>query len=291
MMDIGNLDRLYSEKLSDRDFNRLGALIQSEFGIKMPSGKREMLEARLRKRLKALGLYSYKQYSDFLFTPEGRENELMHMIDVVSTNKTDFFREPEHFDFLVRRILPEMVSVNGAGISRQLMVWSAGCSSGEEPYTLGMVLSEFEAMVPGLQFQYTILATDISSQVLDRARRGVYTEEKIAPVPTALKQKYMMKSKDRSRHVVRMVPELRGHVRFRRLNFLDEHFGMREPVDIVFYRNVMIYFERSTQYKILTNILSCIRPGGYLFIGHSETLNKFKLPVRQVIPTVYRKEP
>ncbi|MCP4153331.1 MAG: chemotaxis protein CheR [bacterium] len=287
---IGDIDRLYREKLSRADFKRLGNLIESEYGIKMPPAKHEMLEARLRKRLKALNINNYKQYCDYVLSPEGRENELVHMIDTVSTNKTDFFREPAHFQFLVKDILPELISVKGAGVNRELVVWSCGCSTGEEPYTISMVLSEFKLRAPGLELQYIILATDVSTQVLDKAKRAVYTAEKSGPIPVILRQKYLMKSKDKNKGLIRIVPELRNHVRFRRLNLLDDYLGMREPLDIIFFRNVMIYFERDVQKRILQKIIACLRPGGYLFIGHSETLNKFDFPIHQVSPTIYKKE-
>lgn len=286
---IGDIDKIYKQKLSNRDFQRLGNFIESHYGIKMPPGKKELLEARLRKRLRALQLETFTDYIDYVFSEDGADNELIHMLDAVTTNKTDFFRGPDHFEFLVHRVLPELISVEGAGVARNLMVWSAGCSSGEEPYTLAMVIDEFKTRVPGLQLRYTILGTDLSTQVLSRGVRAVYSEDKVEPVPRTLIHKYFMRSKDRTKRIMRIVPELRRHVRFRRLNLLEEDFGMREPVDIVFYRNVMIYFERPTQKAILNKIISCIRPGGYLFIGHSETLSGLGLPLYQVAPTVYRK--
>lgn len=289
MTAFGTLDKLYRQKMSRQDFQRLGRMIETEYGIKMPPGKKDLLEARLRRRLKTLGMRSYKEYCDYVLSSDGLGDEIIHMMDVVTTNKTDFFRGPAHFDYLFKNVLPEMISIKGLGINRDLMIWSAGCSSGEEPYTLAMVLSEFQERVPGLDFRFTILATDLSNRMLDVASRAVYPEEKISPIPSALKYKYLMKSKDKAKHLVRIVPELRHAVKFRRLNLLEENFGMREPVDIVFYRNVMIYFERPTQRNILLKIIACMRPGGYLFIGHSETLNGLDLPVVQVQPTIYRK--
>ncbi len=289
MITIGNIDKLYRERLSDRDFNRLGRLIETQYGIKMPPAKKDLLEARLRKRLKALGIETYRQYCDYVLSKRGMNDEIVHMMDVVTTNKTDFFRGPDHFEFLVKSVLPEMISVKGLGINKELMIWSAGCSTGEEPYTLAMVLSEFQSRMPGLRFRFTILGTDLSTDVLAKAARAVYAEEKIAPVPMSLKHKYLMKSKDSRKQLVRVVPELRAHVKLRRLNLLEDDFGMREPIDIVFFRNVMIYFNRPTQQAILTRIIDCMRPGGYLFIGHSESLNGLYLPITQQAPTIYRK--
>ncbi len=289
MLKLGDIDKLYKQRLSDDDFLNLSYLIETEYGIKMPENKKEMLEARLRKRLRMLGFDSFTQYCDYLFTQEGMEVELVHMLDVVTTNKTDFFRGEDHFEFMVQQVLPEMISVEGAGINRDLMIWSAGCSTGEEAYTLAIVLNEFRYRVPGLQFRFRILGTDLSSRVLDAAARAVYSEEKLKPVPMNLQRQYLMRSKDPNRRLLRIVPEVRQQVKFRRLNFLDGDFGLREPMDIVFYRNVMIYFKRPTQKEILTKIIRCIRPGGYLFIGHSETLSGLELPVHMVVPTIYRK--
>ncbi|MCP4218062.1 MAG: chemotaxis protein CheR [bacterium] len=289
MKNISDLGQIYKQKLSMKDFNRLAHLIESQYGIKMPPVKKELLESRLRKRLKVLGFQNFSEYCDFLFTSEGMDTEIIYMVDAVTTNKTDFFRGPDHFDYLVKNVVPEMISYKGAGIKRDLMVWSAGCSTGEEPYTLAMVLSEFKMRMPGLELHYTILGTDLSTEVLGKAKKAIYHEDKAIQVPQSLKHKYLMRSKDRSSKLFRVVPELREHVKFRRLNFLNSDFGLREPMDIAFFRNVMIYFKRPVQKAILTKIISALRPGGYLFIGYSETLNGLDLPVVTVAPTIYRK--
>lgn len=287
---IGKTDNLYRQKMSNPDFHRMAALIENQYGIKMPISKKEMLEARLRKRLRTLGINTFNQYCNYIFTEQGQDSELIHMLDAVTTNKTDFFRGPDHFDFLVRSVLPELISVKGIGIGKELMVWSAGCSTGEEPYTLAMVLNEFGQRVPGLNLRFTILGTDLSSRVLQAASRAVYSEEKTQPIPNDLKRKYLMRSKDKTKKLMRVVPELRKQVKFRRLNFLEGDFGMREPIDVAFFRNVMIYFKRETQKMILGKILSCMRPGAYLFIGHSETLSGLGLPLLQAAPTIYKKQ-
>jgi len=278
---------LMSAALADRDFYRLSALIHSECGIKMPLQKRIMLEARLRKRLRELGMKSFHEYCDYLFSTEGMDRELVPMIDVVTTNKTDFFREPRHFDFLAATALPELIRVHNAGISRQLSVWSAGCSTGEEPYTIAMVLNEFRMKHPA--FHFIVLATDISTKVLEGAIRGIYKEERAETIPMALKRKYLMRSRDRDRRLVRVAPELRCQVRFRRLNFMDDDFGMREPADIVFCRNVIIYFDRPAQERLMNRLCSHLIPGGYLFMGHSETLSGLNVPLVSVGPMVYKK--
>jgi len=274
-------------RLSDKEFRKLGEFIHSECGIKMPASKKTMLEARLQKRLRALEMESFSDYCGYLFSPEGIKNELVHMVDVVTTNKTDFFREPAHFTYLVEKVVPDLRSSRGAGSRRPLMIWSAGCSTGEEPYTIAMVLMEHAESAGRLNF--SILASDISTQVLERAREAIYTEARMQPVPPHLRRKYFMRSKDRSRGLVRVAPEVRAMVRFRRINFMEGDFGMREPMDVIFCRNVIIYFDRPTQENLLRRLSGHLIPGGYLFMGHSETLSGLDVPFFPVVPTVYRK--
>ena len=275
--------------LSDRDFSRLSDFIHTECGIKMPPAKKVMLQARLQKRLRKLGMSSMSEYCKYLFSPAGVEHELIHMIDVVTTNKTDFFREPRHFDYLVQNALPDLVAGEGAGTRRRLMLWSAGCSTGEEPYTLAMILRDFADKYPKFKFDFLILATDISTRVLDIAKKAVYESEKIIPVPPEMKKKYLLKGKNARKGLVRIVPQLREAVKFRRINFLEDNYGMRETMDIIFCRNVIIYFDRKTQEKLMNRFARHMSPGGYVFVGHSETLHGLDVPLVPVAPTVYRK--
>lgn len=268
-------------------FNRFSEFIYHESGIKMPLSKKTMLEARLQKRLRSIGLKSFDEYCSYLFSPKQMDTELVHMLDVVTTNKTDFFREPQHFEYLVERAVPTLLEATGAGLRRPLMVWSAACSSGEEPYTLAMIFEEIARKVSG--FRYMILGTDISTRVLETARKGIYHEDRIAPVSMELRHRYLLRSRDRSRNVVRIAPELRDRVRFRRLNFMDGDFGMREKMDIIFCRNVLIYFDRSTQEKVINRLCNHLVPGGFLFTGHSETLSGMELPLSIVANSVSRR--
>jgi chemotaxis protein methyltransferase CheR len=277
------------EVLSQKDFLRLSAFIHTECGIKITEGKKVMIEARLQKRMRALGIQAFRDYCSYLFSPGGMEQERHHMIDVVTTNKTDFFREPSHFEFLVNTVLPELIAAQGSGAGKKLTVWSAGCSTGEEPYTLAMVINEFAGRDAGCGFTWSILATDISTKVLEKAKQAVFDRERVIPVPDPLKRKYLLKSKDRDRGLVRVVPELRKMVCFRRLNFMDDHFGVQEMIDVLFCRNVIIYFDRPTQERLLNKFCRQMVPGGYLFMGHSETLHGLNVPLVQVAPTVYRK--
>jgi chemotaxis protein methyltransferase CheR len=274
----------FPKPMSEREFKLLREFIHVQCGIKMPPVKKIMLEARLQKRLRSLGITSFREYFEHLLESPAGKGELVHMIDSVTTNKTDFFREPAHFSYLVENILPEFMRTEEG---RAFMVWSAGCSSGEEPYTLAMVLSEFREEHPG--FRCSILATDISTKALEKARLGIYAEERVAPVPSALKQKCIMRGKDQSKGLVRIVPELRSLVWFQRMNLMDDHCVLSEPADVIFCRNVIIYFERVTQERLLGRLCRSLKPGGYLFLGHSETVHGFDLPLVRVVSTVYRK--
>lgn len=273
--------------LTPKMFNKFGRFVTDTLGIKMPDSKRTMLQSRLQKRLRHLGLNSFEAYYDFVFSQEGREKELPKLLDIVTTNKTDFYREPRHYDVLTRNVLPTLLQNKGIGVHRPLKIWSAGCSTGAEPYTLTMVLSEFAQRTDG--FLFNILATDICTQVLEKAMAAIYDERDAAPIPAAIKKKYLLRSKDRSKPRIRIVPELRRLVQFRQLNLMDADYGMHETMDIILCRNVIIYFDRETQFTVLSRLCRCLRPRGYLFMGHSETLNGFDLPLRQVAATVYQK--
>ncbi len=285
--------KTYSEGikvLSNSDFDRLSQFISEHCGIKMPPAKKTLLESRLQKRIRTLGTRSFREYCDYLFENPHGMSELVHMIDAVTTNKTDFFREPAHYSYLSETVLPEFVHHQRATGTQQFTVWSAGCSSGEEPYTLAIVLSEFAARNPG--FQFTIMATDISTKVLDKARNGIYDEDQIAMIPYTLKQKYFTRSKDRDKKLVRVVPALRSLVRFQRLNLMDQRFPVPEAsLDAIFCRNVMIYFERETQSKLLGRFCHYLKRDGHLFLGHSETVHGFDLPLIRIASTIYRNLP
>lgn len=277
---IGSLKRL-----SDDEFRKLSSIVQDELGIKMPAAKKTLLESRLQKRLRALGLSSFAEYCDMLFNRGGMSTELIHMLDLVTTNKTDFFREAHHFDFLADSAVPHLVRRGG----RKLRIWSAGCSTGEEPYTLAMVLSEFSRANTGIGFDYSIIATDISTRVLEAACKGIYRDDRIILVPEEYKRKYFLRSRDAAKGLVRVVPELRSRISFSRVNLMDETFPVDGPLDIIFCRNVIIYFDKPTQERLFAKFCEVLRPGGFIFIGHSETLSGMGLPLRKVSTSVYVK--
>lgn len=273
--------------MSPREFDRLSDFISSHCGIKMPFAKKIMLESRLQRRLRQLHVSSFTDYCKYLFDSPDGAGELVHMIDAVTTNKTDFFREPVHFAFLAETALPEFMNAGSAGARNVFHAWSAGCSSGEEPYTLAMVLGDFASRTPG--FQFSILATDISTKVLEKARLGIYDEALVSGIPPTFKQKFFLRSKDHTKGLVRVVPELRNAIQFQRVNLMDEHFAISQAVDVIFCRNVIIYFDRDTQHRLLDRLCRYLKQDGYLFLGHSETVHGFDLPLARVASTIYRK--
>jgi chemotaxis protein methyltransferase CheR len=269
--------------MSTRNFARLAAYIYEVSGIKMPQTKKTMLEGRLRRRMRALAIDTLDRYCDYLFAGDHLADEGLHLINAVTTNKTDFFREPAHFDYLVERVLPELV---GRGV-RSLRAWSAACSTGPEPYTIAMVLDDFAERTGGPD--YGILATDLDTEVLAAARAGIYAADLVDPVPAAMRRKYVMTSNDPRRREVRMVPRLRSAIGFARLNLMDSHYPVGDPMHLVFCRNVLIYFDKQTQKKVVSQLYDCMAPGGYLFLGHSESITGLGLPLEQVANTVFRR--
>jgi chemotaxis protein methyltransferase CheR len=282
-------DECHSQGLSKNDFTRLSNFIQSRVGIKLPLSKLTMVETRIRKRLKALKIDSYPDYCDYLFTVEGMENELENFINVITTNKTDFFREPDHFEFLVRKAVPDLLARNGSLLKKRLNLWSAACSRGNEAYTTAIMLSELAAKCPEYVFDYLILGTDISTDVLETARRAVYQGVDIAPFSSDLRKKYFLASKDKCKNLVRVVPEIRKKVLFRYLNLMDRDFKLQDTMDVIFCRNVIIYFDKQTQHELAVKLCRHLNEDGYLFMGHSEVLDCHDLPLESVAPAVYKK--
>ena len=287
-MQSAKREKSNSGEMSHRLFLKFSGFIQSELGIKMPDVKKTMLQARIQKRMRQLSIDSFEKYHDYVFSSEGQRAELQNMIDVVTTNKTDFFREPRHFNSLVEKALPELIGNGELRLENSACFWSAGCSTGEEPYTLAMVLSEFGEKHQG--FSFSVLATDISARVLKHAVKGIYDQMDADPIPILLRRKYLLRSKDHKKGLIRIAPEIRSLVRFRQLNFMDDEFDMgRYKMHVIFCRNVIIYFDRETQEVVLNRLCRYLIRGGYLFMGHSETLNGLRVPLAPVFTTVYKK--
>ncbi|WP_298256648.1 CheR family methyltransferase [Bradyrhizobium sp.] len=270
--------------LSDRHFRSIAQLIEGQVGIKLPPGKRLMLEGRLHKRVRALNYSGVNEYVETLFEADQLDSELTHLIDAVTTNKTDFFREPAHFTFMREAAVPSLLKAHSRN---QLKVWSAASSAGMEAYTAAIVLDDMTRT--GSRFAFRILGTDISSAMLQQARAAIYPRETISPVPPEFVKRYFLRSRDPLCDEVRVVPELRRTTHFMRMNLMDAKYPVDRDVDIIFCRNVLIYFERETQRKVVEQLCSHLRPGGYLMVGHSESMVHSVVPgLKQVQPTVFR---
>jgi chemotaxis protein methyltransferase CheR len=206
------------------------------------------------------------------------------MIDEISTNKTDFFREPKHFDYLMQTGLNEYLSKSG---KKKISVWSAGCSTGEEPYTIAMILKEYAKQQRNIDFAVT--ATDISTRVIQTGIQGIYNENKISDIPYTLKKEYFQKGKNNFKQHVRVNSDIRRTVKFQQFNLLSSDFALFGSFDIIFCRNVLIYFEREIQFRVISKLCSQLNSGGYLFLGHSDTTMGFTLPLITVQPSIFKK--
>ncbi|MGI6856774.1 CheR family methyltransferase [Mesorhizobium sp. 1B3] len=273
----------HHDRLSQRNFDRLSRFIYQYSGIKMPATKLTMLEGRLRRRLRATRIITFDGYCDYVFDDGGLESEMVHLIDAVTTNKTDFFREPKHFEYLREKALPDLAR---RGI-RRIRAWSSACSTGAEPYTMAMVMEAF--LDTSADATYSILATDLSTDVLEKARLGIYPTELVEPVPEDLRRRFVLKAANAVRREVRITPYLRSKIGFARMNLMDQRYNVGDPMHVIFCRNVLIYFDKETQGKVLHRLCECLEPGGYLFIGHSETIAGLNLPVRTVANTVLQR--
>jgi chemotaxis protein methyltransferase CheR len=274
-----------TQTLSDRHFATIARFVEREVGIKLPRTKRLMVEGRLRKRVRALGLPTLDAYARHVFD-DGAVEEFTHLVDCVTTNKTDFFREPAHFRFLCDTAVPRIVAQEG---NRTVKVWSAASSIGAEAYTIAMLLQEM--VEAGARFRFSILGTDVSSGVIAEARSAIYPAALVTPVPPILRQRYLMASRAPDDARVRVVPELRRLVQFHQLNLMDAAYPFDRDVDVVFCRNVLIYFDTATQAAVVERLTGHLRPGGYLILGHSESMAGNGISgLRQLLPTIYRRE-
>jgi len=271
--------------LNNKEFTKLSQFIERELGIRMPEIKRVMLESRLHKRLRALSLESFEEYCDYLFSEKGMRIEFPFMIDVVTTNKTDFFREPDHFVYLENKIVRPYLEANGdAG---KFEIWSSASSTGEEIYTIAMVMEGIKEEYGGLS--YTIEGSDISQEVLAKARKGVYHISRVENLPMDLKKKHFLKSKNKEDELVKVKPHLQANVRFFQQNLMNDQYDIKKQFDIIFCRNVLIYFSQEKQMKILLNLHRHLKQDGFLFLGHSETITGLNLPYISIAPTIYKK--
>jgi chemotaxis protein methyltransferase CheR len=271
---------LASLELSNSQFQTISRIVYDLCGIRLGPGKEGLVKSRLMKRLRQLDMDGFDTYVEFVQSQRGAA-ELATMIDVLTTNKTSFFRECAHFDYLRDAILPRL-----RASKRTIRIWSAGCSSGEEPYTIAMVLRQ---EIPACEhIDARILATDLSSRMLAKAREAVYEQECLGSMPGSMVQKYFICIRTQPPRAYRVNEEVRGLVRLAQLNLMDR-WPMKGPFDVIFCRNVMIYFDKPTQQELVRRYWELLEFGGHLFVGHSESLTGSAHRFRYIQPAVYMK--
>jgi chemotaxis protein methyltransferase CheR len=269
-------------KISEKEFKQLTGYIKANYGIYLKKEKKTLLIGRLSNVLAEKNFTGFAEYFEYL-TADKTGDAVVTLIDKITTNHTFFMREVEHFHFFKEKVLPQLV---GTVKNRDLRIWSAGCSSGEEPYTLAMLIDEFFG-TDKKWWDTKILATDISSKVLDIAVKGIYCNESIARIPTHWKLSYFEKmGKEKSV----LIPKIRNEVIYRKFNLMNQNFPFKKKFHVIFCRNVMIYFDKKTKMDLVKKFYDVTEPGGYLFIGHSESLNRNETDYKYIMPAVYRKE-
>lgn len=269
--------------MKDSEFDFIRSLVYERSRISLSADKRELVTARLGKRLRATRLQTIGEYCELLQSPEA-ESELSNLIDAISTNHTFFFRENAHFDFLRQTVVPEMKARAAKERWTQFRVWSAACSSGEEPYSIAITLAESLTGWPWL-----IEATDISHRILAKAEAGIYRDETVERLPANQVQAYFQRGFGPQEGNFRIKAAIRQQVNFRHLNLLEGEAPFREPFQVIFCRNVMIYFDRPTQEELVNKLARRLVPGGYLFVGHAESLTTIRHPLQTIRPAVYRR--
>ncbi len=267
------------------ELRKIRTFIESELGLSMPESKVPLLESRLRRRVEVLGLRSLAEYSDYVLHPITARRERAAFIDAVTTHRTAFWREPEHFQYLLETALPDMDAVLGS--RRTTNVWSVGCSTGEEPYSLAMALCEHHRRRTGSDFR--VLATDVSRAVVEHGKVGIYEAARLAPVPEPLSRRYTRRALEGSSHKVRVVAELRRRVAFECLNLMQSDYRVSTTFDAIFIKDVLADFDEATREIVVNKLCRNLRTGGLLFIGSSESFPTEEVPLKLVAPAVYAK--
>ena len=271
--------------VTDREFALFQKLIYSKAGIHLSPAKKSLLEARLTRRLRDLGLSSFEAYYRHIQAVDDSE-ELVVLLNRIATNETHFFREPRQFEFLENQVFPGWKSQGqSAGASRHIRIWSAACSTGEEPYSIAMML--WDHFPPGSGWEFDILATDLSTRVLAAASAAVWPVAKASEIPHDYLKKYILKGTGDQEGKMKAGPEIRSIIRCERLNLNDEHYPVEGPFDLIFCRNVLIYFDAQSRARVIQRLLDHLAPDGFLFVGHAESLNGVTDRVRYVLPTIY----
>ncbi|MGH7266333.1 MAG: CheR family methyltransferase [Candidatus Rokuibacteriota bacterium] len=274
-------------RITEAEFQRFRALVSRQTGIALGDTKRQLVCSRLGRRLRHYGYATFSEYYEHLMARDPDGEELGRMINAITTNKTDFFREPHHFAFLRTEALPRLAARAVGRDGRRLRIWSAGCSSGEEAYSIALTV--LEGLPSPWSWDARILASDIDTEMLTRGAEGVYAEDRIAPVSAALVERYFARGRAEHRGYVRVRRSVRELVTFRRINLRDESWPIRTVFDGIFCRNVIIYFDRALQQVLVARLIAALKPGGYLFLGHSESLLGMQLGLEHLGHTIYRK--
>lgn len=282
-------DWAWSLQITDQEFRDISELILSETGISLGGHKRSLIISRLGKRLRHLGLRTFTQYYHYLTTEDHEQTELRETINCVTTNKTDFFREAYHFDFLREHLLQPKREQARRGGARRLRIWSAACSTGEEPYSIAMTIAEEFASLE--DWDIKILASDIDTNVLRQGEAGIYDERNLSLPADHLKHRYFLRGTGSQAGRVQIKPGLRRLVSFRRINFVEPQWPIKTRFDAIFCRNVIIYFNRETQRRLFERLTQYLKPDAYLFVGHSENLYQMSDLVAPIGHTVYRLRP
>jgi chemotaxis protein methyltransferase CheR len=270
--------------LSSAEFSQFQELILADAGIHLNHSKRALVESRLARRLRGLGFQSYSQYLRLLAGQPAKSPERQQMINCITTNKTDFFRENHHFEFLRDRVIGEARARVARGAVPQLRIWSAACSTGEEPYSIAMTVRE--AFGQDRSWDIKILASDVDTSVLATAEAGVFEASRFETVPEHLKRRYFLRRKDGD--VLMAKDELKSLIRFRHINLIDPGWPIHATFDAIFCRNVIIYFNRPTQERLFERLVRYLGPTGYLLVGHSENLHWMNDLLEPLQNTVYR---
>ena len=266
-------------------FRKFQKLVYSETGIWLGNSKTALLCGRLYRRLMTLGIPTLESYYDCVSAPDGHE-ERARMIDAITTNETRFFREPKQFDFLVQQVFPRWQADAAQGLrSKRVRIWSAGCSSGEEPYSLAMLLARHLSAEDG--WDVKILATDISNRVLEKARMGIYDSERSSDIPKDLLRSFMLRGFNDRQGQMKVQVSIQQMVDFRRLNLSQEPYPVEGPYDAILCRNVLIYFDAASKQKVVANLVSHLAADGFLFVGHAENLTSLSAELNSIEPTIY----
>jgi chemotaxis protein methyltransferase CheR len=274
--------------LSPKEFDRVRELVESKLGVLVPEAKRAMVQSRLARRYRELGFNRIKDYCDYVFGEGAGTSEPARLLEAMTTNFTYFYREPQQLDYFARQTLPNLI-VDAAEHGRPLCVWSAACSTGEEPWTIAMLIDDVSTKL-NRKIDFSVKATDVNQRVLETAERAVYTEAALDKLPAEWRARYFLFSRHSDSGRVRVTPAIRARVTFRPMNLMDEAYPVAREQNVIFLRNVLIYFDSETRQRVVGRLAEHLLPDGLLLLGASESLNGMNLPLQYLHRSIYRKQ-